>query len=60
MQIICKINVNVLFDPSRNMKMKMWLGGCSVVVLIVIILIIYFSVPHSSGSSDGSGNSTVV
>merc|ERR1712088_555769 len=34
----------------QNMKMKMWLGGCSVVILIVLVLIIYFSVKAKSSN----------
>merc|ERR1711872_650194 len=28
----------------QNLKMKLWLGGCSLVILIVLIIIIYFAV----------------
>merc|ERR1711874_87942 len=35
----------------QNMKMKMWLGGCSIFFLIVLVLIVYFSVRKNS--SDG-------
>merc|ERR1719158_2495096 len=46
----------------QNLKMKLWLGGCGIVILITIICIIYFSVPHGGGSSSGapckSGNKT--
>merc|ERR1712037_26956 len=27
----------------QNMKMKMWLGGCSIVILIVLIIIIVYA-----------------
>merc|ERR1712142_586075 len=42
----------------QNLKMKLWLGGCGIVILITIICIIYFSVPHGGGSSSGSDTTT--
>merc|ERR1711990_507590 len=42
----------------QNMKMKMWLGGCSVVILIVLVLIIYFSVKAKSSDEDESGTTS--
>merc|ERR1712032_622407 len=38
-------------QSSRRLRMKMWLGGCSIVILIVLVLIIYFSV-KKNGSED--------
>merc|ERR1711942_357958 len=35
----------------QNLKMKLWLGGCGIVILITIICIIYFSVPHGGETS---------
>merc|ERR1711872_513872 len=32
----------------QNMKMKLWLGGCSLVILIALVLIVYFSVHEKS------------
>merc|ERR1711942_613941 len=39
----------------QNMKMKLWLGGCGIVILITII---YFSVPHGGGDKSGSDTTT--
>merc|ERR1711872_484916 len=41
----------------QNLKMKLWLGGCGIVIFIVIVVIIYFSVPHGGGDGNGSNNS---
>ena len=43
----------------RNLKMKLWLGGCGLVILITIILVIYFSVPHGKhGGGDKATTTT--
>merc|ERR1711942_433752 len=42
----------------QNLKMKLWLGGCSILIILVIILIIYFSVHHSSDDGDDGNEPT--
>merc|ERR1739838_240654 len=42
----------------QNLKMKLWLGGCGIVIFITIVVIIYFSVPHGGGGGGDSDATT--
>merc|ERR1711970_1538840 len=33
----------------QNLKMKIWLGACGIIIFIAIVVAIYFAVPHGGG-----------
>merc|ERR1712002_1139947 len=43
----------------QNLKMKFWLGGCTILIVIVLILVIYFSVHKGGDENESHGNNTI-